>query len=259
MDESIGPNKPFKDLADGLAGYGIASLRYDKRTFVYGAGSIPKGQELNLDIEVLLDARNAINYASNIDEIEQTFVLGHSLGGMLAPKIANENPEIYGIIMMAGNARPLEQLILEQYNYLFSDGGLSKAEKKKLVSIIGQVDNLQKLANNEDNTSLSLPLNLPASYWLDLLNYNQVEEIMKVDQKILILQGARDYQVTMEDYEHWQEALKENNKASFKSYPKLNHLFLEGEGPSYPKEYQEKGSIPDYVIKDIADWILRNN
>ncbi|MDZ7606573.1 MAG: hypothetical protein U5K79_13515 [Cyclobacteriaceae bacterium] len=35
-DETIGPNKPFRDIAYGLAEKGIASLRYDKRTFVYG-------------------------------------------------------------------------------------------------------------------------------------------------------------------------------------------------------------------------------
>ena len=32
MDESIGPNAPFRDLAEGLSRRGVAVLRYDKRT-----------------------------------------------------------------------------------------------------------------------------------------------------------------------------------------------------------------------------------
>ncbi len=240
-----------------MAAHGIASLRYDKRTFVYGTASVPEGKKLDLNVEVLDDAKCAIEYAGSIDGVDKIFVLGHSLGGMLAPKIANENTAISGIIMMAGNARPLEQLIIEQYKYIFSAGGLTKAEEKKLETIAGQIENLNELKNYPDKTSLSLPLDLPVSYWLDLLNYDQVAEIKKVDQDILILQGERDYQVTMEDYGLWKKALLGNSKAILKSYPKLNHLFLEGEGPSYPSEYQRAGHIPDYVIKDIADWILQ--
>lgn len=258
-DETIGPNKPFRDLAHGLARYNIASFRYDKRTFVYGAKSKVDGQNINLRQEVLDDAESAIRFSSEQNGVDKIFVLGHSLGGMLAPKIAGENTEVDGIIIMAGNARPLEHLILEQYNYLLSQDGLSESDHNILDELQVQVDNLEGLHENANDTSNNLPLGLTATYWRSLMEYDQVEEIQSIGQKILVLQGERDYQVTMEDFRLWQAALKENDKAIFKSYPKLNHLFLEGEGPSYPKEYQVEGSIPDYVIQDISDWILGNN
>lgn len=257
-DETIGPNKPFRNLAHGLARYNIASLRYDKRTFVYGAKSTVEGQNIDIRQEVLEDAKSAIRFSSELNGVDKIFVLGHSLGGMLAPKIAAENAKVDGIIIMAGNARPLEQLILEQYNYLLSQDGLSESDKNILDELQIQVDNLNELKRNPNDTSINLPLGLPATYWRSLMEYNQVEEIQSIDQRILVLQGERDYQVTMEDFNLWKDALKENDKVIFKSYPKLNHLFLEGEGPSYPKEYQTEGSIPDYVIQDISDWILGN-
>ena len=55
-DETVGPNKPFRDLAWGLAERGIATVRYDKRTKVYGAAFIPEGQNANYDTESVDDA-----------------------------------------------------------------------------------------------------------------------------------------------------------------------------------------------------------
>ena len=255
-DETVGPNKPFRDIAHGLAKYNIASLRFDKRTFVYGKKFTERGKNPDINQEVLQDAKNAVRFASQLKAVDKIYILGHSLGGMLAPKMASENEVIDGIILMAGNARPLARLILEQYQYLLSLDGLSDQDEKQLSELRFRVDNLAKLKLNPTDSLLKLPLNLPNSCWCSLLQYNQVEEIQTVKVKILLLQGERDYQVTMEDFRLWQAALKDNESATFKSYPKLNHLFLEGEGPSLPSEYQQQGSIPAYVLKDISDWIL---
>jgi fermentation-respiration switch protein FrsA (DUF1100 family) len=98
---------------------------------------------------------------------------------------------------------------------------------------------------------------LPKDYWLSINAYDQIEEIRSVDCGILILQGERDYQVTMEDFQLWKNTLEGYEKVVFRSYPKLNHLFMEGEGPSYPNEYRVEGRVATYVIRDIAEWIHR--
>ena len=72
---------------------------------------------------------------------------------------------------------------------------------------------------------------------------------------MLILQGERDYQVTLEDLAGWKTYLSGQSNVEFKTYPKLNHLFLEGEGKSAPAEYLDPGHVPVYVIDDIARWI----
>ena len=114
-DETIGPNKPLRDLAFGLASFGIASIRYDKRTLVYGEKIVSEGLKINLETEVLIDVTSAIRLAKSIDGVRDIYIIGHSLGSMLSPKIASENNDVAGIVMMAGNARPLEDLIIEQY------------------------------------------------------------------------------------------------------------------------------------------------
>lgn len=250
-DESIGPNKPFKDLAIGLASLGIASLRYDKRTFVY------KEQDdfITPEQETIEDARSAVNLALQTNGVSSVFILGHSLGAYLLPRIATGQKNLEGIIMMAGNARPLEDLILEQMDYLTSQGGINGEAQQKMEEIRKQIDQVKDKTLTEDAMRENLPLGIPASYWLYLRKYDPVKTMKKLKLPVFLLQGERDYQVTMKDYEIWQKALSGKKHVSLKSYRKLNHLFMEGEGKSVPEEYNKPSHIPFYVIQDIAEWI----
>jgi len=91
-DETIGPNKPFQDLAWGLASRGIAVLRYEKRTRIYGPKLVadPKFVSMTVREETIDDSLEAVLFLRTMDRIDQKriFVLGHSLGGMLIPRIA---------------------------------------------------------------------------------------------------------------------------------------------------------------------------
>ena len=73
---------------------------------------------------------------------------------------------------------------------------------------------------------------------------------------MLILQGERDYQVTLEEFASWKAALGGRRDVTFHSYPALNHLFLAGTGPSLPAEYDVPGHVSEDVVRDIAAWIL---
>jgi len=257
-DETIGPNKLFRDLAHGLAELGIASIRYDKRSLVNPSTLMDIGDKSMLDAVVTDDALTAVELAKTIQNINpnKVFVLGHSLGAMMAPRIAKKNSNINGIIMMAGNARPLEDLVYDQYKYIFNQDGLSKTEKAKLRQIAKEVKNVKHLdkllAKGE---RVELPITSDVRFWKAINDYNQVETAKSIPQSMLIMQGLRDYQVTSREYKIWQHKLHKKNNVSFKSYAKLNHLFLEGEGKSVPKEYEIKGNVPQYVISDIATWI----
>ncbi len=72
---------------------------------------------------------------------------------------------------------------------------------------------------------------------------------------MLILQGERDYQATMEDFSGWKSALGDRKNVVFKTYPKLNHLFIAGEGKILPAEYMRPGRVDQTVIEDIAAWV----
>jgi dienelactone hydrolase len=238
-DETIGPNKPFRDLAWGLADRGIAVLRYEKRTRQY-AGKIAGGQTFTVREEVIEDALAAVAALRKHDRIDpkRIFVLGHSLGGMVAPRIAAADTSVAGLVIMAGTTRPLLDVAREQLAYLARLNPDSPSPEKG-------IEQLKRAA--------------PDAYWKDLDAYNPASTAAKLAIPMLILQGERDYQVTARDLQGWRDALGGHAGVTIKSYPALNHLFQPGEGKSTPAEYQQAGHMPDLVFDDIARWINQNH
>jgi len=257
-DETIGPNKPFRDIAQGLASNGIAVLRYDKRTYAYQTKMAEIYDKLTPKEEIVDDAILAAELLREYENIdpEKIYVLGHSLGGTMIPRISTYDSEIAGYIMLAGSPRPLEDLCLEQMMYIMSlDGELNEVDKEKLEEIKDQVINVKSLRMTPDITADKLPMNIPAAYWIYLNGYKPAIEAGKITQPVLILAGQRDYQVTKADYKVWQEVLASNDNFKFKSYLMLNHLFIEGEGTPQPSEYEIPGHVDKTVIDDIVAWM----
>lgn len=252
-DETIGPNKPFKDLAWGLASRGIAVLRYEKRTKVYGLKllALPGLTAREEIVEDVVAAAALLRGRKEIDP-KRVFVLGHSLGGTLIPRIGKADPGFAGFIVMAGAARPLEDLLLEQVPYIASvDGTVTDEEKKQIEGVKAMVETIRSLKEG----SKEAPMGVPASYWLDLKGYHPPAAAKELKQPFLILQGERDYQVTMEDYELWRKALGGRKDVTFKAYADLNHLFMEGRGKATPEEYGRPGNVAGKVVEDVAGWI----
>ncbi len=256
-DETIGPNKPFRDLSDGLVSRGIAVLRYEKRTKEHASKLARLKDSITTKEETIDDALLAVSLLKNTERIDpkKIFVLGHSLGGMLIPRIGNLDPSIAGLIVMAGTSRPLEDVILDQMSYILSlDDTISESEKSQLSEITSQVARVKDPTLSAATASTDLPLGIPATYWLDLRGYNPPEVARSLKQPMLILQGERDYQVTMEDFAGWKKYLSSKPNVEFRSYPKLNHLFIEGEGKCKPQEYNVAGHVAEISIDDIAAW-----
>ena len=246
-DETIGPNKPFKDMAEAFQKQGIASYRFDKRT-----QSNPEtfSNESTVEDEVVVDAVAIVNHFKSSEKYKnhKIIVLGHSLGAFLMPKIAN-SVSFDKAVMMAGNARGLDELVLDQYVYLNSLNP-TKEGAEEVKNITKKIKFLRSKAFDLKATNEQLPLNVSAKYWQSLLNYKPLVEVKKVAIPLLILNGERDYQVTMKEFNLWKEILK-NTKTQFKSYPKLNHLFIAGDGKPNPEEYGFKGEVDSKVIQDI--------
>jgi uncharacterized protein len=255
-DETIGPNKPFRDLSCGLASKGIAVLRYEKRTKQHSQ-KLSSLKGVTVKEETIDDVIAAVAFLKKRQDIDvrRIFVLGHSLGGTLIPRIGKTDPSVAGFIVLAGAVKPLEDAILEQTTYILSiDGGISKEEQVKLDEVKQLVEKVKGLKPEDANSSTDL-FGAPASYWLDLRGYDPPSAAKSLNQPMMILQGERDYQVTMDDFRLWQSALSSRKNVLFKLYPKLNHLFIEGSGKSMPAEYNAPGHVAEQVINDIASWI----
>lgn len=254
MDATVGPNKPFKDLAAGLAAKGIATLRYVKRSMVYPNTFV---KAFTVKEEILDDALSAIAIAKTVPGVNkaQIYVLGHSLGGMLAPRIASLAPDLAGIILAAAPARKLSDLVAEQNKYLYlSSGDTTAAGKLQFQRAANEIDR-SRLLKLGDIAPDSTILSAPAAYWIDLNNYDQVGSAKKLTKKILVLQGENDFQVSVQDFNLWRTALATNKNVAFKLYPDLNHLLTPQKQKGTGAQYRTPANVSPKLIDDIAVWV----
>jgi uncharacterized protein len=254
-DETIGPNKPFVDLARGLAARGIAVLRYDKRTYVDAARF---AGDYTVNDEVVDDAVSAVAMLRARDDIHasRVFVIGHSLGGMMAPRIAREMSAVAGIVLLAAPARPLDAVVEAQVrDFAALDGDVTREELEAIAAVTRARELLTKVTRGE-RVEGKLLLDLPATYWHDLAAYDALAVTAEIPQRVLILQGGRDLQVSpRDDFARWQARFRDDTRVTTQQFPTLNHLFMVAtERPSLA-EYQQPGHVDDAVIAAISDWL----
>lgn len=254
-DQTIGPNKPFKDLAGGLSARGIAVLRYPKRTQAYRLRLAAEGS-ISVREEVIDDALEAVQYLRSRKEIDpqRIYVLGHSLGATLAPLIATEVGDLAGIIMLAATPRDLTDVLLDQLKYIAELPSPKQQKRKEQYEEIRST--LEKVRAGKLDEGATV-LQVPMSYWKELSSMaaQAFGQTKRLKCRMLFFNGGRDYQVTNRDFDLYKDALKDKPNAVFKWWPDLNHLFFPGNGKPTPEEYGESGHIDERVIEYIADWI----
>ena len=259
-DESIGNLKPFRDLAEGLAAEGIAVYRFDKRSYVYGA-ELMTNRQITLVDEYLEDAVNAVQLLARQDRIDpdRIFLLGHSLGGNAVPAAARELEKApvkaCGFIMMAASPRPLDVLMREQYDFLYSllpeITAEQQAEKDAMFAELDKLRDPDALAEED------MVAGVYSAYWKWLADYDILQAAKDITRPVLLLQGEEDYQVTLEDFRIWKDALSEKENWQMISYPGLTHVFTAGRKTEGAEVYSRPGRMDTRVIQDIADFILQ--
>ena len=252
-DETIGGVKVFKDLAVGLASRGIAVLRYDKRTHIEPTGVRTQKEEVD---DAAHAAVTLLRSSSSIDH-KRIVLLGHSQGGYLAPRIAKADPAIRGLILFAGSTRSLEDSIVAQLKYL---AGLAPGDDQ-LRTLIGEAEKFKQTVESpalkpDDPVALPTGGTITGAYFLEVRNYHPEKVAAQLAIPIAVLQGERDYQVTVaDDFAAWKAALGKRKTVAFLTYPDANHVFVAGSGPATPAEYSKPGHVEDKVIDDLAKWI----
>lgn len=244
----IGPNVPFQDLAHGLAAKGIATIRYDDR--YYHDASLY--QEVTIEEEMLDDVSGAIELARTLDiDPDNIFLIGHSLGGMMIPKLLSDHPEVAGGIAMAGSPRPLQEIMRDQQLAQMESQG---ASDKQMEQLNQQMDSVNQIIQEIDTPKGADILGVPDRYWLSLREAAAPNHT-RFTQPALILQGGKDFQVSAEvDYPAWQELFQDRSDVSFQLFDNLNHLFM----PSLTgdaTEYMTPQTVAPEVIDAISSWI----
>ena len=263
MDEKVGKLTPFKDIAQGLANHGIAAVRYDKRSFAHGFKMVTdKSTVITAKEETIEDAILAtqlLKADSRIDS-DKIFIIGHSMGGMLAPRIDAEGGDYRGLILMAGTPRRLEEALKEQ---LAESLNQMNPLVRKLAS--GSVNKMLKKFDgmydvpDEDAKKIKIGNGATLYYFKDMGQVTVAEYLADNHKPMLIMQGDKDFQVKADvDFAMYKEILKDRENVTFKLYENLNHAFVTSVYGSILKakqEYNVEQHIGENVISDIANWI----
>lgn len=258
QNETIGPNRPFADIALGLAAYGIATLRYDKRTF-----DCPKSVDpvtFTPTQEYVPDALAAISLLERDRAVDprRIFVLGHSEGGAYAPLIAKSAPRLAGVILLAAATESISEALLRQVRYLATLPGTvgqqASAELPSVEAVAARIGNVAALVKDSPTTILFGGVG-PA-YHLSSLRYDPVATARSIPEPLMLLQGNRDYQVTLaNDLDVWRRGLAGRRGVTVVQFPSANHLLNDGTGRPTPAEYERPGHVDARVIATIATWV----
>ncbi len=262
MDEKIMKLTPFKDLAEGLAGHGVASLRYDKRTFAYGRRMAKAG--VTVKEETVDDAILAVGLLKRDPRIDRDriFLLGHSMGAMLAPRIDAEGADVKGLILLAGTPYRLEEVVLRQMKQAGGSrsllkwiGGLEyRLFAKKFAGLYEMSEEEAKKKRFAGNVSLY--------YFQEMGRKTAADYLLENKKPTLVMQGGKDFQVLAEDdFRRFRELLADRENTVFRLYPELDHAFvpaLYDDILKASKEYGAERRIGGDVTGDIAAFILEN-
>ena len=262
MDEKVLKLTPFKDLAEGLAAHGIASLRYDKRTFVHGRKMMKAfASGMTVREETIEDVLLAIALLRNDRRIDSgnIFILGHSMGAMLAPRIDAEGGDAKGLIMMAGTPNRLENIVLRQLkqgqkgNRML--GWVLALENKYFAKRFSGLYDM----SDEEAKKKKFAGNISLYYFKEMGQKTASDYLLESSKPVLIMQGGRDFQVLADDdFKAFKEQLASRDNTTYKLYPELNHCFVPAKYDDITKatkDYSVERHIGEDVISDIAEFI----
>ena len=257
-DETIGGTKLFRDLAHSLALKGIVSARYDKRTFAGVEISKEDEKTFTVQEETIDDAVAAARLLRADPRIdpERIYLIGHSMGAMLAPRIAEENPGLFtGIVMLSGTPKTLADIVLSQ-NQAVVDA-LPPLQK---IAVSVQMTMLRQgwknvLSSTEEEVKGKTIFEAPAYYFWEMAQHDTASILKDLDLPALIINGGSDFQVIDADgIDAWQALdLPENIQLSY--YPELNHLLMDPQAPETIRGTVQEYDIPCHVAEEVVDEI----
>lgn len=257
MDVNVGGSAIFRDIAWGLAQRGVAVIRYEKRPTAHPEIYVRRNSPPTLDEEFRDDAVAAISLLAENSRVDRArlYVLGHSLGGTVAPSIANR-AGLVGSISVASSPRNLGSIIMEQADRVLKQPGTSEAARIRALEVRENGRRILAITSTSDPTEMIHGQTVAG--WRDQAPARPVSEIERLTARggrTLIVHGERDYLVAEPDRQAWTKALEGREGVTLRTYPALNHLMQEGVGQMTPAEYEWTRPVSETLVEDVAKWI----
>jgi len=266
-NEAIGQTKLFADIAAAFAKKGIATLRYDKRTFTYGSTMTAEQiSNITVEEETIQDAISAgqMLKANEFIDTSHIVLLGHSLGAMLAPRIASEANGVFNaMILVSGSPESLLDIMLAQNEDLLAtlEGDTLTKAQAQVDEFETQVNALKKIKNAADAKAMTIA-GVNGYYFWEMMQTDAIKLIMKLKLPTYIVQGNADFQISLENgIEAYEDALTgKDSFVDYKLFRNLNHLLMHYSGAAEAKgtiaEYDTPATLDKQAGRDLADWVL---
>jgi dienelactone hydrolase len=248
-DEDIGLEgfHPFRQIADSLGRHGIAVLRMDDRGTAE-SGGVFKGAT---SADFAEDIRAGLAYLRTRPEIraDRLGVLGHSEGAVIAPMVADKEPDLKAIVLLAGIALPGRSALQFQMENIVNHNTALTPEQRatQLAAVPGRID--QMMASDP---------------WMKFfLTYDPAATMRRVkNPAVLILTGLNDKQAVADNVPLMEAAFKAagNKDVTAKVIPGLNHLFVT-DPDGFPGNYQKLPKpvmVRTDVIDMVTDWLVKH-
>ena len=251
MDEAVYGVAIFAGLAHMLARGGVASIRYDKYPYAH-ADLIANNPAFTVDDEYAYDAADALDLLAADARIGDIYLLGHSQGAMVAPRVADKigAERISGLVLLAGSPKPLYEILLRQMKDAGADEETLSADQARFDAMWGMTD---------EELLVETASGMPLYYWRDEADYDYAAKIMELGLPVFVAQGAKDFQVLpAEGIEAYETALSGYDGASYMRYADMNHLLCDmpGEMTGTVADYQGLTGVSSALAGDIAAWVL---
>jgi pimeloyl-ACP methyl ester carboxylesterase len=249
----------FRDIANHLAGEGIASWRYDKRGVGESEGDFLKSGFY----DNVSDALSALNFLKSQDciQADKVFLIGHSEGALISTRLAGTGAEVAGVVLLAGAAQPGEDILTWQATQIVKG---MRGFNKWLINFLhidvqkSQRKQLEKIKNStKDSYRVGLISKLNAKWFREFLSYNPAEDLSKIQVPVLAITGTKDIQVNPDDISRMEELVK----SDFEGHKVLDltHILRVELGQPSLSTYKEQVHHPvdERVLLLISDWLHR--
>ena len=238
-NQNLLKNNSLKKLAERLSENDIATFRYDKRI-------VKQMRQGNIDYNIsfndfIADAISVINFFKTKDDFNKIYIIGHSQGSLVGMIAAKEGAD--GYISVAGAGKPIDEVIIDQIN---NTAPMFNEDTKRVFSVLKE----GKVTDNYPIALATVFNKEVQPFMMSWMKYNPQLELKKLDIPILIINGTKDLQVSLEEAQLLKDAVE---NAQIEIIEKMNHILvpIEGGNLENSKSYNESFRKISPILTDI--------
>lgn len=255
----------FNTIARYLAERGVGSLRYDKRGCGGSGGAFASAGFYDL-IQDSLAAHRFLTSQSCVNK-EKIFVLGHSEGSMVAPKVHLGYPSVAGLILLGVQMKKLEDGLKYQAKMIAKDVKQGKGFMRLFTRVIWKLSCydpvktqkaiIEKVKRSKQDSFRYMGKPVYAKWLREHLEYDPVYTMFNVKCPIIAITGDKDIQVDPEDAVKVAEIAK--GEVEYHIVPNLTHILRPDDGPASIFSYKRllKQDIDPRVLELINAWLQK--